>query len=47
MATSYNVGDVVNLDLSWALANVYDINQLAVVVWIQDNANQHVLAGWL
>ncbi|MEO5572221.1 MAG: T9SS type A sorting domain-containing protein [Bacteroidia bacterium] len=47
LATSYNVGDVVNLDLSWALVSVYDINQLAIVVWIQDNTTQHVLqAGY-
>jgi hypothetical protein len=47
LAASYNVGDVINLDYSWALANVYDINQLAVVVWVQNNTNKYLMqAGY-
>ncbi|MEP7171184.1 MAG: hypothetical protein ABI855_17580, partial [Bacteroidota bacterium] len=42
LASSYNAGDVINVDNAWALSNVYDINQLAVVVWVQDNTNKHV-----
>ncbi|HKR05737.1 MAG TPA: T9SS type A sorting domain-containing protein [Bacteroidia bacterium] len=42
LAATYNPGDIINVDNAWALSNVYDINQLAVVVWVQDNANKNV-----
>jgi len=42
LPTSWAVGDSVVISLSWKLANVYDINQLAVVGWVQDNATKEV-----
>jgi hypothetical protein len=40
-------GDTLDLDYFWKLANVYDINQLAVVVFIQDTLTKEVLqAGY-
>jgi hypothetical protein len=35
-------GDSLTLNYSWALSNVYDINQLACVVFIQDTINKEV-----
>jgi hypothetical protein len=42
LATSWTAGQTQAIDLTWNLANVYDTNQLAVVVWIQDNATKEV-----
>ncbi len=36
------VGDSIVIDETWQLANVYDINQLAVVAFLQDNASKEV-----
>src|SRR4051812_16156119 len=36
------VGMVMNLDYSWQLANVYDTNQLAVVVFVQNTSTKEV-----
>ena len=36
------VGDSLVIDQNWNLANVYDINQLGVVVFVQDNATKEV-----
>lgn len=48
MAASYAPGDMLDLNYSWALANVYDKNQLALVVFVQDNATKEVLqAGYM
>lgn len=45
---AWAVGDSLDLNYSWALANVYDKNQLAVVAFIQDNSTKNVLqAGYL
>lgn len=47
LAGTWTVGMTQTIDLDWTLANVYDTNQLAVVVWIQDNATKAVLqAGY-
>lgn len=39
---SFAVNDSVVIDVAWALANVYDINQLAVVGFVQDMTNKTV-----
>ncbi len=47
LPATWAVGATQSIDLTWNLANVYDTNQLAVVVWIQDNANKNVIqAGY-
>lgn len=38
-----NAGDSVVINVSWALANVYFINQLAVVAFVQDNDSKTVI----
>lgn len=41
-------GDAIDLNYSWALANVYDKNQLALVVFVQNNTTKEVLqAGYM
>jgi len=42
LVSTWNVGDAITIDQSWRLANVYDTNQLGVVVWVQDNATKTV-----
>jgi hypothetical protein len=47
LPNTWSVGASQTIDLDWTLSNVYDTNQLAVVVWVQDNSNQHVIqAGY-
>ncbi len=48
MATTWAVGDSMELNYAWKLANVYDINQLALVVFLQNNTNKQVYqAGYM
>ncbi|MFI5218486.1 MAG: T9SS type A sorting domain-containing protein [Bacteroidia bacterium] len=42
LPTSFAVNDSVILNESWALANVYDINQLAVVGFVQNTTTKEV-----
>lgn len=37
-----SAGDYVSFKFQWALANVYDINQLSAVAWIQDGTSKEV-----
>ncbi|MFT6998155.1 MAG: hypothetical protein ACJAQ4_001915, partial [Cryomorphaceae bacterium] len=47
MASSYASGDAFSASESWELANIYDIEQLAVVVFIQDDNTKEVFqAGY-
>jgi hypothetical protein len=43
MTGTQTVGLVTNLNYAWALSNVYNLNQLAVVVFVQNNANKNVM----
>jgi hypothetical protein len=43
MADSYAVGETFSTSQSWTYANVYDVNELAVVVFIQNDDNKEVL----
>lgn len=43
MASSYAVGETFTTTQSWNLANVYDINEIAVVAFIQNDANKEVM----
>jgi hypothetical protein len=43
MANSYEVGESFTTSQTWSYANVYDVNELAVVVFIQDDNNKSVL----
>lgn len=43
MAESYTVGETFSVTESWNFANVYDVNEIAVVVFIQDDATKEVL----
>ena len=48
IASTWAVDDSMDLNYSWKLANVYDVNQLAVVCWVQNNTNKQVLqAGYM
>ncbi len=43
----WNVGDTHMIDQSWKLVSVYDTNQLAAVVWMQDNSTKEIFqAGY-
>jgi len=42
MAASYAVGETFTTEQSWNLANVYDINEIAVVAFIQDDTDKSV-----
>jgi hypothetical protein len=42
MTSAQTVGMITNLDYGWQLANVYDTNQLAVVVFVQNNTTREV-----
>lgn len=45
---TWTSGDQIDLNYSWLLANIYDKNQLAVVVFVQDNTSKEVLqAGYM
>ncbi len=43
MASSYGVGDEFTASESWDLANIYNVEELAVVVFIQDDNTKEVL----
>lgn len=43
LPSSITNGWTTTINLSWALANVYDFGQLAVVAWVQDDNDQSVL----
>jgi len=43
MADSYEVGETFSTSQSWTYANVYNVNELAVVVFIQNDDNKEVL----
>ncbi|MGB6037795.1 MAG: T9SS type A sorting domain-containing protein [Cryomorphaceae bacterium] len=43
MADSYEVGETFTTSQSWSYANVYDVNELAVVVFIQNDNDKSVL----
>jgi hypothetical protein len=43
MAGSYAVGETFTTTQTWDLANVYDINEIAVVAFIQNDANKEVM----
>jgi len=43
MADSYEVGDEFSTTESWNLSNVYDIEELAVIVFVQNDDNKEVL----
>jgi hypothetical protein len=46
--TTWAIGDSVVLNYAWKLANVYDIRQLAVVVFVQNNTTKEVYqAGYM
>lgn len=42
LPTSFGVGDSVVIQQAWKLANVYDVEELAVVGFVQDNATKIV-----
>ncbi len=42
MAASYAAGESFTTTQSWNLANIYDYNQIAVIVFIQDDATKEV-----
>ncbi len=47
-ASTWAVGDSMELNYAWKLANVYDINQLGLVVFIQNNTTKEVYqAGYM
>jgi len=43
MAASYAVGETFTTTQTWDLANIYDINEVAVVAFIQNDANKEVM----
>lgn len=43
MAPSYEVGDEFTTEQSWNLSNVYNLDKIAVVVYVQDDAGKSVL----
>lgn len=43
LAASYNIGDQISIDESWVYENVYDINELAVIAFIQDTNNKEIM----
>lgn len=43
MANSYEVGESFTTNQTWSYANVYDVSELAVVVFIQDDNDKSVL----
>lgn len=46
--TTWAVGDTMELNYAWKLANVYDVNQLGLVVFIQNNTTKEVYqAGYM
>ena len=46
--TTWAVGDSLELNYAWKLANVYDIKQLALVVFVQNNTTKEVYqAGYM
>lgn len=48
VASNWAIGDSMELNYAWKLANVYDINQLGLVVFIQNNTNKEVYqAGYM
>lgn len=47
MANAYDVGETFSTSQSWSYANVYDVNELAVVVFIQNDDNKAVLQAAL
>jgi hypothetical protein len=42
MASSYAVGETFSTEQSWTLANIYDISEVAVVAFIQDDNDKSV-----
>lgn len=47
MAASYAVGETFTTTQTWDLANIYDINEVAVVAFIQNDANKEVMQAKL
>ena len=47
MASSYAVGETFTTTQTWDLENVYDINEIAVVAFIQNDANKEVMQAKL
>lgn len=47
MASSYAVGETFTTTQTWDLANIYDINEVAVVAFIQNDANKEVMQAKL
>lgn len=46
--TTWVIGDSLELNYAWKLANVYDVRQLAVVVFVQNNTTKEVYqAGYM
>jgi hypothetical protein len=43
LASSWNAGDSYSFTVGWKLANIYDMNQLGVVAFIQNNSGKAVL----
>lgn len=43
MESAYAIGETFSTSQSWTYANVYDVNQLAVIVFIQDDNTKEVL----
>lgn len=42
VASAWNVGDSLVLEYNWKLAHVYNVNELAVVAWVQSNSSKEV-----
>lgn len=43
LPSTLSAGWTTTIDLSWALSNIYDFSQLAVVAWVQNDDNKNVL----
>src|ERR1041385_1567514 len=47
LATSWTVGQTQTINVAWRLTNVYNLNELAVVAFVQDDVDKSVKqAGW-
>lgn len=45
LPATMNPGDSVNYSFSWPMANVYDVNQIAVVGFVQQDGSKEILQG--
>ncbi|HYV92491.1 MAG TPA: T9SS type A sorting domain-containing protein [Chitinophagales bacterium] len=43
LASSWNSGDTYSYTVGWKLSNIYDMNQIAVVAFIQNNTSKQVM----